>query len=264
MQTVGLTDELTIRIDASYSGVRFECVGLALEDPTDNLVYRAADLVLQKTGAAVGVEISLRKQIPVAAGLGGGSSDAAATIMGLNRLLECGWSLADMIPLGQELGSDVPFFFSAPTAVVQGLGEQISPITLSGDRWIVLVNPGFPIHTKLAYQRLDEVRGGNIQPDSWCYDFNGENSMSWDDVMPCIQNDFEDVLLEDYSELAHLKSVLVQAGAEAALVSGSGATMFGIFSNESKARQAETTLSASSHWRVFVVPVKKTGLYGED
>lgn len=231
-----------------------------MEDPTDNLVYRAADLVLQKTGAAVGVEIFLRKQIPVAAGLGGGSSDAAATIMGLNRLLECDWSLADMISLGQQLGSDVPFFFAAPTAVVQGLGEKISPVTLSGDRWIVLINPGFPIHTKLAYQRLDEVRGADIQKDPWHYDLNGKNPVSWDEVIPLIQNDFEEVLLEDYPELVHLKSVLLQAGAETALVSGSGATMFGIFSNESMARLAETQLSVSTHWRVFVAPVNKCGL----
>ncbi|MDA0737716.1 MAG: 4-(cytidine 5'-diphospho)-2-C-methyl-D-erythritol kinase [Nitrospirae bacterium] len=263
MQMVDLTDELTIRVDSSFSGIRFECEGLSMTDPTDNLVYRAADLALQKAGAAVGVEIFLRKQIPVAAGLGGGSSDAAATIMGLNRVLKCGWSLADMIPLGQRLGSDVPFFFSSPTAVIQGLGEQISPITLSGDRWIVLINPGFPIHTKLAYQRLDDARGADVQSDSWHYDFTGPNSVSWDDVMPYIQNDFENVLLEDYPELAHLKSVLLQAGAEAALVSGSGATMFGIFSNESKARLAESTLGASSQWRVFVVPVKKCGLFDE-
>lgn len=260
MQTVGLTDELTLRVDSSLSGIRFDCEGLTLEDPTDNLVYQAADLVLQKTGTSVGVEISLRKQIPAAAGLGGGSSDAAATIIGLNHLLECDWSLDDMIPLGQQLGSDVPFFFAAPTAVVQGLGEKISPITLSGDRWIVLVNPGFPIHTKLAYQRLDEVRDAVIQTDPWDYDLNGPNTVSWDEVIPLIQNDFEEVLLKDYPELVRLKSVLLQAGAETALISGSGATMFGIFSDESKARVAETQLPVSKHWRVFVAPVNKCGL----
>ncbi len=114
MQTVGLTDELTIRIDSLFTGIRFECAGLQLSQATDNLVYQAADLVLQKvlknTGSTIGVEISLRKHIPVAAGLGGGSSDAAATIMGLNRVLGCGWSLSEMISLGQQLGSDVPFF----------------------------------------------------------------------------------------------------------------------------------------------------------
>lgn len=264
MQTVGLTDELTIRIESSFTGIRFECAGLQLLQATDNLVYRAADLVLQKvlknTGAAIGVEISLRKHIPVAAGLGGGSSDAAATIMGLNRVLGCGWSLSEMISLGQQLGSDVPFFFAAPTAVIQGVGERISPVTLAGDRWILLVNPGFPIHTKSAYQRLDEGRGAGFQPDNHFPDWNGTDPMSWDDVVPLIKNDFEDVLLDDYPELAHIKNALLTAGAEAALVSGSGATIFGIFSDESKAQHARMQLADSPQWRVFVVPVKRVGL----
>ncbi len=264
MQTVGLTDELTLRVDSSFSGIRFECEGLSLDDPTDNLVYRAAGLVLEKAKAGAGVAIRLRKQIPVAAGLGGGSSDAAATIMGLNRLLECDWSLEEMVPLGQQLGSDVPFFFFAPTALVQGLGEQISPISISGDRWILLVNPGFPIQTKLAYQRLDEIRGADNHADSWHYDLQGAKPVSWEDVIPLIRNDFEEVLFEDYPELAHLKSSLLQTGADAALVSGSGATMFGIFLDESKARQAVTKLAATSKWRVFVVPVNNHGCFAQD
>ena len=87
MQTIGLTDELTLSLDDSFSGVRLEYEGLNLGDPRENLVYQAAPLVLEKTQSVVGVNISLRKQIPVAAGLGGGSSDAAATILGLNQLL---------------------------------------------------------------------------------------------------------------------------------------------------------------------------------
>ena len=264
MQTVGLTDELTIRIDSSFTGIRFECAGLQVSQATDNLVYQAADLVLQKvlknTGSTIGVEISLRKHIPVAAGLGGGSSDAAATIMGLNRVLGCGWSLSDMIPLGQQLGSDVPFFFAGPTAVIQGIGNRISPVTLPGGRWILLVNPGFPIHTKSAYQRLDEGRGAGLQSDNYLPQLNGTDLLSWDDVFPLIKNDFEDVLLDDYPELVHIKTALLTAGAEAALVSGSGATVFGIFSDESKAQHAKTQLADSPQWRVFVAPVMRDGL----
>ena len=172
--------------------------------------------------------------------------------MGLNRLLDCGWSLSDMIPLGQQLGSDVPFFFSAPTAVIQGMGEQVSPKTLQGDRWIILVNPGFPIHTKSAYQRLDEGRAVGFQSDNHPPDLNGTDSLFWDDVLPLIKNDFEKVLLDDYPELAHIKTALLTAGAEVALVSGSGATVFGIFSDESKAQHARMQLADSPQWRLFV------------
>ena len=263
MQTVGLTDELTIRTDASFEGIRFACGGLDMAQQSDNLVHRAAALAVKNARANVGVDITLRKHIPVAAGLGGGSSDAAATILGLNQLLGCGWSLKDMIALGQQLGSDVPFFFAAPTAVVQGMGEQISPVTLTGHRWIVLVNPGFPIHTKIAYQRLDEFRASKVSNTLPSSGLNGAASLSWDEVIPLIKNDFEDVLLDDYPELRDLKTALLRAGAETALVSGSGATMFGVFSDEAKAQHAKSQLSGPSKWRVFVVPAQTDGLLPE-
>ena len=93
------------------------------------------------------------------AGLGGGSSDAAATIIGLNRLLQLGWSKAQMAEIGQPLGSDVPFFLFAPSAVVAGRGEAVEPIALEGRRWVLLVNPGFGVETKWAYQELAATRG---------------------------------------------------------------------------------------------------------
>ena len=261
MQTVGLTDTLTISLGSSFTGIRLECEGLELSQVRDNLVYRAAELVLQTTRAAIGVNIFLRKQIPVSAGLGGGSSDAAAMIMGLNRLLACGWSMSDMIHLGQQLGSDVPFFFAAPTAVIRGVGEQIAPVTLSGNRWSLLVDPGFPIHTKSAYQRLDEIRDACVLPDNHWPDLHGPEPLSWERVLPLIKNDFEDVLLGDYPELGHLKAALAQAGAEATLVSGSGATVFGLFSDESKAQHARTLLPPQ--WRVFVAPLQRGDLFSE-
>ena len=264
MQTIGLTDELTLSLDDSFSGVRLEYEGLNLGDPRENLVYRAATMVLEKIKKAVGVNISLRKRIPVAAGLGGGSSDAAATILGINKLLGSCLSLTEMIHLGAEIGSDVPFFLAAPTAIIQGMGEQIVPVMLSGHRWILLINPGFPIQTKLAYQRMDEVRGTGFHSTLGGNGLSGRGSFSWEEVVPLIKNDFEDVLLEDYPELACIKDALLSAGAEASLVSGSGASIFGIFSDESRAQQAKTLLAPKLRWQVFVVPVKTEGLLSEN
>ena len=264
MQTIGLTDELTLSLEVSFSGVRLECEGLNLDDSRENLVYRAGTLVLEKIQATVGVNIFLRKQIPVAAGLGGGSSDAAATIMGLNQLLGSRLSLTEMISLGAKIGSDVPFFFAGPTAVIQGMGEQIAPVMLSGNRWILLVNPGFPIQTKLAYQRLDEVRGAGFHSTLDGNGLSGRESFSWEEIVPLIKNDFEDVLLEDYSELAYIKAAMLAAGAEASLVSGSGASMFGIFSDKSLAQQAKTLLASEPAWQVLVVPVHSEGLLSEN
>ena len=116
--------------------------------------------MLQRSEQKIGLDIVLTKRIPMGAGLGGGSSDAAATIVGLNRLLNLGWSATDMAKVGQALGSDVPFFFFAPSATVTGRGEQVNPIRIAGRRWVVLVSPGFPIETKWAYQQLTSTRSG--------------------------------------------------------------------------------------------------------
>ena len=158
----------------------------------------------------------------------------------------------------------MPFFFAAPTAVIQGMGEQVAPVILSGHRWILLINPGFPIQTKLAYQRLDEVRGTGFHSILDGNGLNGLGSFAWEEIVPLIKNDFEDVLLEDYPDLAYIKGVLLAAGAEASLVSGSGASVFGIFSDESGAQQAKALLVPKPMWEVFVVPVKSRGLLSEN
>lgn len=111
MHTVGLEDELHMRLDPDATGVQLQCDDPALPTDGRNLVARAAGLVLERAGLSVGLSIRIVKRIPVSAGLGGGSSDAAATIVGLNRLLALGWSASEMARLGQVLGSDVPFFF---------------------------------------------------------------------------------------------------------------------------------------------------------
>jgi 4-diphosphocytidyl-2-C-methyl-D-erythritol kinase len=127
MQTVGLEDAVTIRRASGHSEIRLQCDSAALSVDQTNLVYRAAAGVLAQTQHKIGLDIRLTKRIPMGAGLGGGSSDAAATILGIDRLLNLGWPAARMAEVGQALGSDVPFFFHAPTAVVAGRGEQPVP-----------------------------------------------------------------------------------------------------------------------------------------
>ena len=252
MQTVGVTDVLTIRVTNSFAGVRVVCSGDSPSAPTDNLVYRAAQLVLQRVQASVGVELTLDKRIPVAAGLGGGSSDAAATIMGLNRLLDVGWSNRDMAALGQTLGSDVPFFFDAPTAVVRGWGERIFPKTLHDVRWMVLANPGFPIKTGQAFQRLDERRPGRASLPESLRVFEHASTLAWPQILASMQNDFEAVLFDDYPALAALKHALLELGAEGALLSGSGATVVGVFRDQAGAQRAEKALADTSGAQVWL------------
>ncbi|HEU4500136.1 MAG TPA: 4-(cytidine 5'-diphospho)-2-C-methyl-D-erythritol kinase, partial [Nitrospira sp.] len=138
MQTVALEDELEIRA-ASPGGVRLTCDTVRLPVDSSNLVHRAASAVLDQASLSVGLDVELRKRIPMGAGLGGGSSDAAATILGLNQLLKLGWSREQMQSVAEQLGSDVPFFLFAPAAVVSGRGAAVKPVWMDESRWVVLV-----------------------------------------------------------------------------------------------------------------------------
>ena len=262
MHTVDLVDRLTIRKIGATSTIQFTCQDSAVPKGYDNLVYRAAEMVLAQAGRKTGLEIDLKKQIPMAAGLGGGSSDAAATIFGVVQLLELGWSIEDMAKLGSQLGSDVAFFFSAPCALVSDWGQVVSPLAMSGSRRIVLVNPGFPIETKWAYQRVSSTRG-TVSPISPPLEAIQQHlTVSWDEIVGFMENDFEKALFPVFPKLEKLKMDLLSFGAEVALLSGSGATMIGIFRDENTALQAKTALTSDPENRVFVAKSESTFPWG--
>lgn len=255
MQTVGLEDEVTIQRSAGHATIRLRCDLSVLSTDHTNLVHRAAAAVLNRSQQPAGLDILLTKRIPMGAGLGGGSSDAAATIIGLNRLLNLGWSTVDMTQVGQALGSDVPFFFSAPSAIVAGRGEQVHPVHITGRRWVVLVNPGFPVETKWAYQQLSTTRSG-VEPLSGAHAALGKGGiLSWEQVLQVAANDFEAPVFLSHPVLQSIKQKLLARGAEAALLSGSGATVFGIFQDEAHALHASAALQVEPQLKVFVVPV---------
>ncbi len=255
MQTVQLEDEIAIRLDRGHSGIRLQCDDPSLKTDQTNLVYRAAEAVLRRSGRTSGVDMVLTKRIPMGAGLGGGSSDAAATIMGLNRLLDLGWSPEEMAEVGQALGSDVPFFFFAPSAVVMGRGEQVSPVTISGSRWAVLVNPGFSVETKWAYQELSASRSQVRVLSDVHASLGREPRLSWESILESAENDFEYPVFRAYPLLRSIKQDLLGMGAEAALLSGSGATVFGVFADEATAQRAAADLQAQPQLKVVAAPV---------
>jgi 4-diphosphocytidyl-2-C-methyl-D-erythritol kinase len=255
MQTVQLEDALELSLSDHHSTITLRCDEPSLKTDASNLVYRAAAAVLEGAGRTVGLDIVLAKRIPMGAGLGGGSSDAAATIMGLNRLLNLGWSTEKMAHLGQTLGSDVPFFFSAPSAIVEGRGEKVVPVQITGSRWVMLVNPGFPIETKWAYQQLSVSRTG-VQPLSDVHAGLGKAcELSWEEVFQAAENDFEATVFKAHPDLYKIKQRLLADGAETALLSGSGATVFGVFRDETTARQAEIGFRTEPHLKVYTVSI---------
>ncbi len=225
-QTISLCDLLIIR-KKSRLGNRLRIVNdidLPLDDR--NLIVKSANLLDKKFGLDGGVDIELEKNIPVSAGLGGGSSDAAATIFGMNRLFGLGLSPASMSKLALEIGSDVPFFFSSGQAEVTGRGENIRNIRLPQDYFIALIVPDISISTGDSYARLN--LGLTSENDS----FKLRYSKTFAELISHlgqIGNDFESVQHDSIKELEEIKQNLRNAGAALARMSGSGPSVFGLF-----------------------------------
>ena len=249
MQAVDLKDEVILRVGSQPGRIELACDHPHVPSGPDNLVYRAAVRVLEHAGLDYGLHIVLRKRIPMGAGLGGGSSDAAAAILGLNRLFGLGWSPQQMAQVGGSLGSDIPFFFFAPCAKVGGRGELVSPLDLTGRRTLLLVNPGFGVETKWAYQALADTRTSIPTMGKALVDLNRQPSVSWEALRPLMGNDFEDVVFPRYPLLREIKQMLLSHGAESAFLSGTGATVFGLFESSSEATRAGNLLSGGSGWQ---------------
>jgi len=254
MQTVALEDEVHIGLRADRRDIQLRCDPTQLAADQSNLVYRAAAEVLAQARQSIGLDIELRKRIPMGAGLGGGSSDAAATIIGLNHLLRLKWATTQMVGAAQSLGSDVPFFFFAPSAFVTGRGETVQPVVVEGTRWVVLVNPGFGVDTKWAYQELAVTRTAVMPLSLVQRELDRHSRVSWAQLVAVAENDFEAPVFAAYGKLREIKRSLQALGAEIALLSGSGATVFGIFADEVRARQAQSHFARENLMKVFVVP----------
>jgi 4-diphosphocytidyl-2-C-methyl-D-erythritol kinase len=253
MHTVALEDAVTMRA-SSQRGIRLACNVGGLSVDHTNLVWRAASAVLDRAQLSVGVDIELYKRVPMGAGLGGGSSDAAATILGLNQSLQLGWSREKMAEVGQALGSDVAFFLFAPSAIVSGRGESVRPVTIEGGRWIVLVKPTFGIETKWAYQELAATRAAARPLSADHGELDRRDRLTWGQVAASVENDFEIPVFTKHPQLGEIKRFLLKRGAQFALLSGSGATVFGLFEEESTARRAGAELAQDAELNLFVVP----------
>ena len=233
---ISLCDELTITGAAHTLGIDFRCDDPSLPTGSDNLVIRAAQLFSRTTGQKIDVTIQLRKKIPHGAGLGGGSSDAAATLLGLNRVYQTNLALAELARLAAEIGSDVPFFLFQSAAICRGRGEIVEPTKLAGPLSFLLLKPSFGVPTPWAYSRWKdskEIPEVEYAPQ----EFGGVRFV----------NDLERPVFEKFIFLARVKMwLLKQPEVGAALLSGSGSTVFAILrdenSAESLAARARTAL----------------------
>ncbi len=230
MQLVDLCD--TVRIAPGERGIHLSVSGAELPEGSGNLAYRAAELLLKSAGVDVGLEIHLEKRIPVAAGLGGGSSNAAAVLAGVNHLLGLKWSKAALTELGAALGSDVPFFFSDGLALATGRGEKLASLEPWAPQWLVLGNPGVAVSTAWAYHeassKLTEWQGRDTIQSSIRH-----GRLPWPPRWAF--NRLEEVVLPHRPEIQALKLLLQQGGGNPVLMSGSGASVFAVVPKRSAA-----------------------------
>ncbi len=244
-QTINLCDELEI---TASDRVDLQCSDLSGVSREDNLVWKAANLLQRASGISSGAVITLRKKIPPGAGLGGGSGNAAATLLALCRLWKLEPSPSLLLPLAEELGSDVPFFLQGGTALGSGRGEIVEPLPDIPPKNLVILFPGVHVPTAEAYRSLNLALTSRTE-DNRIQRFCGQMI---DDVsrLAGIFNDFEASILPAYPSIREARGFLRQQGATEALLSGSGSAVFGFFQSEESAFAASRAVTRGD-WQAF-------------
>jgi 4-diphosphocytidyl-2-C-methyl-D-erythritol kinase len=244
LQKISLCDTLSVSLEKG-KGISIITDHPDLPLGKRNLVYRAAQMILNKSEYKGGLHIDIRKEIPLGAGLGGGSSNAATTLKALNQLLEIGLPTKELMKMGLGVGADVPFFLSEGAAVATGIGERLKKIELP-DLWYVLVNPNFEVSTRWAYQ--------NFVLTKRHFHFNLQGFVKTpEEVSRVLWNDLEGVVSKKYPQIEGMKQMLLSAGALGALMTGSGPTVFGFFSGKREAEKAFKKLEYKVRRRGWII-----------
>lgn len=235
MQTVGLCDTLTMK-KQKKDEITMRCDLSFLPTDQKNLVYQAAALMKEKYGISTGVEIDLRKRIPVAAGMAGGSSNCAAAIKGMSQMFDLKLSKEEMCEIGVSLGADVPYCIWGGTALAEGIGEKLTKMPPMPDCWILIAKPGISVSTAFAYKnlQLDQLHH-HPDIDGMIRDLKEKDL---DGICSKLENVLETVTIPKYPIIRQIKEHLLTMGAEGSLMSGSGPTVFGIFKDKKTVKKA--------------------------
>lgn len=260
MQTIDLYDWVTLdKNDSDRITLETNLNFLPVDE--HNIAYKAAALLKERFPQIGGLHINIHKCIPVAAGMAGGSTDAAAVLFGVNRLFELGLTKTELMAYGLTLGADVPYCLLRGTALAEGIGEELTRIPPMPDCYILIAKPPVSVSTKLVYQELDSLT------DLTHPDIDGimEAIRAQDLKLLCerMENILEYVTIPMHPEIADIKGMMKEYGALAAMMSGSGPTVFGIFDSEEKIRQAKEKLKESGIARqVYITrPFDPAGSY---
>ncbi len=239
MQTVGIFDTLTFRRRAGEGTRPLISISVDNEElPTDgnNLIYKAAELIMRTYVIKDGVDIKLQKNIPIAAGMAGGSSDAAAVFHGLNELFSLSMSLEDMKKLGVKIGADVPYCIMGGTALSEGIGEILTPISAPPEAYLLIAKPDISVSTKFVYENLHADTLKKHPDIDGMVKALEEGSLKG--ITDRMENVLETVTVKKYPVIAQIKDEMRSHGAENALMSGSGPTVFGIYREKGTALKA--------------------------
>ncbi|GAA0504032.1 4-(cytidine 5'-diphospho)-2-C-methyl-D-erythritol kinase [Salinibacillus aidingensis] len=238
MTTVDLYDQIQI-MEVEADTIQVQSEMRFVPDDHRNLAYQAAEKIKGKFNITKGVKIWIYKQIPVAAGLAGGSSDAAAVLRGLNQLWDLNLTQQELAEIGTEIGSDVAFCVYGGTALAKGRGEQIKPLPAPPKCWVILAKPAIGISTGTIYGNLTENHINQVQTDSMIQAITDQDYQT---VCQELANVLEVVTMENYPEVKRMKYQMLKSGADNVLMSGSGPTIFGLTQKESRAERVYNSL----------------------
>lgn len=262
MQTIKMYDMLEIRRKSSQG------ISLSVNLPyvpcdERNLVYRSAKLLMDEFGVKEGLTMKLAKTIPVAAGMAGGSSDAAAAFVGVNRLFRLGLSRKELMERAVQIGADVPYCIMRGTALAEGIGEKLTELPPLPDCYILIGKPAVNVSTKTAYENLNlEKIGKRPDIDGMIRDIRNQDLYTMTEKM---ENVFEPGIVEKYPVIGEIRDFMTKRGAIKAMMSGSGPTVFGIFDDAGRVRSAAKALKASGLARtVFATRTYNPGGGTED
>lgn len=238
MQQIDLKDRIIIR--NRNKGIHIQCDNKDVPLDENNLVYKAWEKIKEKTGINRGIQITIEKKIPVAAGLAGGSSNGGAVLKGLNLLWDLNLSDEELMEIGKKIGADVPFCIMGGTAWARGIGERLTRLNSFSGKMVLLANMGIPVSTEWVYKNMD-LKSINKRVDIESL----IRYMEEDDLLSLaknMENVMEAVVIEKYPQIERIKEDMIKFGALGSLMSGSGPTVFGLFDDEEKLHRCKREL----------------------
>ena len=243
MQMLKLYDQIDIE-KTETPGIRLTCNLSFLPTDERNIAYKAAKVMMEQFDIKQGVCIRIEKHIPVAAGMAGGSSNAAAVLYGMNQMFRLGLSQKELMERGVKLGADVPYCIMRGTVLAEGIGEKLTPLPPMPKCQILIAKPPISVSTKMVYEKLDSCEIKEHPDIDGILD--GLKNQDLEQVAASLGNVLEKVTVEAYPVIAQIKECMMEAGALGAMMSGSGPTVFGIFRDRRTAKEAFTKVKAQN------------------